>query len=56
MSVIRMNRKAYERLIEEDIKWLCENTKPRLECDHIINVLRDSINMYYGKPEKRIQR
>ena len=53
MSETRMNRKEYERLIEEDIKWLRENTKPRLERDHIINVLRDSINMYYGKPEKK---
>lgn len=53
MSETRMNRKEYERLIEKDIKWLRENTKPRLERDHIINVLRDSINMYYGKPEKK---
>ena len=52
MSETRMNRKGYERLIEEDIKWLHENTNSRLERDHIINVLRDSINMYYGKPKK----
>lgn len=48
MSETRMNRKEYERLIEKDIKWLRENTKPRLERDHIINVLQASINLYYG--------
>jgi len=47
MSETRMNRKEYERLIEEDIKWLRENTKPQLERDHIIEVLKDSINQYY---------
>ena len=48
MSETRMNRKEYERLIEEDIKWLHANTKPGLERDHIIIVLRDSIKLYYG--------
>lgn len=48
MSETRMSRKEYERLIEEDIKWLRKNTKPRLERDHIINVLQASINLYYG--------
>ena len=48
MSETRMNRKEYERLIEEDIKWLRATTKQQLEQDHIINVLQSSINLYYG--------
>lgn len=53
MSETRINRETYERMIEKSINWLRESTKPRLERDFIINVLHDSINMYYGKPEKK---
>lgn len=42
-----LNLAAYERLIEEDIEWLMQNTKPSLERDHIIVVLEDIKRFYY---------
>lgn len=45
----RLNRPAYEKLIAENIEWL--KTMPRtLERDHILVVLQDSPNVYYGYP------
>ena|SRR5688572_21499065 len=42
----KLNRPAYERLIQEDIEWLL--TMPRtLEREHIEALLRDSANVYY---------
>ena len=44
-----VNKQTYKKLIEEDIKWLSENTKHNLEYSHIIEVLKDSIDRIYGK-------
>lgn len=48
MSEVHLTRKAYTKLIDEDIEWLEQNTPPCLERDHIIFVLKESINMYCG--------
>ena len=37
---------AYEALIDEDIEWLRHVAHPGLERDHIINVLRQSVDEY----------
>jgi hypothetical protein len=60
VSESTMNRKCYERLIEEDVKWLNEQPDS-LESSHIECVLWDSINRIYGNPlhadlEKRYRR
>lgn len=48
MSEIHLARKLYEELINQDIEWLVKNTDQSLERDHIISVLKDSVNIYYG--------
>ena len=45
----KLNKSAYQKLIYEDIDWLKKNTPHTLERDHIIQVLRDSIDRYYPK-------
>ena len=52
MSEIHLTREAYEELIDQDIDWLVKNTMPSLERDHIITVLRDSVDTYYEDPEE----
>lgn len=48
MSEIHLTREAYEELINQDIEWLVKNTDQSLERDHIIEVLKDSVDIYYG--------
>ncbi len=48
MSEIHLARKLYEELINQDIEWLVKNTDQSLERDHIIEVLKDSVDIYYG--------
>lgn len=43
----KMNRKAYEELIQEDLKWL--KKQPRtLEREHIIEIVKSSPDREYG--------
>lgn len=51
----KLNRRAYVQLIEEDAKWLKDNTSDCLEQDHILQVLSHSVVCYYPdpKPKKR---
>lgn len=44
----KMMRWAYEQLIEEDIAALPESM-PKLEREHIIEVLRNSVTQHYGE-------
>ncbi len=48
--VTTLNKKSYEQLIEEDRQWLFLNTKRSLERDHIVEIIRDSVQHYY--PDK----
>ena len=43
---MRMNQQAYEKLIKEDIGWLLQNTNDTLERQHIIQILKNSIDIY----------
>lgn len=52
MSRVQLTRKSYTELIHQDIDWLIQNTRSGIERAHIIQVLKDSINLYYGDPEK----
>lgn len=42
-----INRAAYERLTAEDLVWL-EQQPRTLERDHVIEIVRNSAEMYYG--------
>ena len=44
-----INRTSYEKLIAEDIEWLEINTEDSLERRHIIDVLKASTELIYGK-------
>ena len=44
--MMRLNKKGYEQLINEDIAWL-EKIPRTLEKDHIILVLKTSIEHEY---------
>lgn len=46
----KLNRKAYVQLIEEDVKWLKDNTSDCLEQDHVLQVLSHSVVCYYPEP------
>ena len=48
-----MNRKTFERMIHENITWLKKNTKHSLEQMHILQILKDAPNRYYGKSVDR---
>ena len=48
MSEIHLARESYEELINRDIEWLVKNTDQSLERDHIICILKDSVDIYYG--------
>ena len=44
---IQIDKEAYTRLIQEDIKALEKSNCSKLEKEHIIAVLKDSINRIY---------
>jgi hypothetical protein len=52
MSEVHLTRKSYTKLIYQDIDWLIQNTRSGIERAHIIQVLKDSINLYYGDPKE----
>ena len=43
-----VNRDAYQKLIDEDIEWLLKQPRS-LERDHIVSVLKNSVERIYGK-------
>lgn len=43
----KLNKKAYQQLIDENAVWLKANTKDCLEQNHILHVLSHSIVCYY---------
>ena len=43
-----VNREAYQKLIDEDIEWLMKQPR-NLERDHIVSVLKNSVERIYGK-------
>ena len=43
-----VNREAYQKLIDEDIEWLMKQPRT-LERDHIVSVLKNSVDRLYGK-------
>ena len=43
-----INREAYQKLIEGDIEWLLKQPRS-LERDHIVSVLKNSVEEIYGK-------
>ena len=45
---MKVNREAYQKLIDEDIEWLLKQPLS-LERDHIVNVLKNSVEWVYGK-------
>lgn len=47
---MEISRRAYQKLIDEDIEWLLRNPRD-LERDHIEAVLRKSVELLYGKKE-----
>lgn len=42
----QLNRDGYQRLIDEDVAWL-EGQPRTLERDHIVAVLKSSVDLYY---------
>lgn len=52
MSEVHLTRESYTKLIYQDIDWLIQNTRSGIERAHIIQVLKDSINLYYGDPKE----
>ena len=45
---MKVNREAYQKLIDEDIEWLMKQPRS-LEHDHIVSVLKNSVERLYGK-------
>lgn len=43
----RMNRAAYQRMVDEDVAWL-ESVPRTLERDHVIAIVRQSVEREYG--------
>ena len=43
-----VNREAYQKLIDEDIEWVIKQPRT-LERDHIVSVLKNSVERLYGK-------
>ena len=43
-----VNCEAYQKLIDEDIVWLLKQPRS-LERDHIVSVLKNSVERIYGK-------
>jgi hypothetical protein len=48
---LKLNKAAYQKLIDEDIKAVRASNCEALEREHIVDVLRHSVECYY--PEKR---
>ena len=46
----KLNQRAYQQLVEEDIRWLVDNTGESLERRHIVDILWDSVSTLYGEP------
>ena len=44
---MKVNIEHYRKLINDDAKWLVDNTRNCLEREHILKVLWDSIECYY---------
>ena len=42
------NREDYQKLIDEDIEWILKQPRS-LERDHIVSVLKNSVERIYGK-------
>jgi hypothetical protein len=55
MMGTRVNKKTYEKMVEEDIEWLMKNTEPSLERYHILGILKASTEFYYGKQAERLK-
>lgn len=52
MTKEEMNRDHYKIIIMQDIEWLKEYTNSSIEHRHIIDVLKESIDLLYPpKPE-----
>jgi hypothetical protein len=47
----KINRKAYERLICEDMIWLLKHTPTSIERSHVLDVLKHSAKLLY--PESK---
>lgn len=47
--VMRLNRESFEKLISEDLEWLM-NQPRTLEREHVIQIVRDCVDMYYPRP------
>ena len=45
---MKVNREAYQKLIDEDIEWILKQPRT-LERDHIVSVLKNSVERLYGK-------
>ena len=45
---LKVNREAYQKLIDEDIEWLLKQPRS-LERGHIVNVLKNCVEWVYGK-------
>ena len=43
-----INREAYQKLIDEDVVWILKQPRS-LERDHIVSVLKNSVERIYGK-------
>ena len=43
-----INKEAYQKLIDDDIEWLLKQPRS-LERDHIVSVLKNSVERLYGK-------
>lgn len=43
---LTLNKTAYSKLVEEDIEWLLKQPRS-LERDHIVAVLKESVNLLY---------
>ncbi len=52
---LKMNREAYEKMIDEDIEALNMRMPDSLEKDHIVCVLKDSINTYYEPQKEKVE-
>lgn len=49
---MKLSKQAYINLINEDIQALQNSNTTKLEMEHIIQILKDSINFYY--PENNV--
>ena len=45
---MKVNREAYQKLIDEDIEWLLKQPRS-LEREHIVSVFKNSVERLYGK-------